>query len=215
MDGLTERLERVRWRIASAGGDPGAVRVVAVTKGFGPQAVQAAADAGLVDLGENYAQELQAKAAGAPAGARWHFLGHIQRNKVKALAPLVACWQSIDGERVAEAVAAHAPGATVLVQVNVTGEEGRNGCTWDEAPHVVRRVGDLGLDVRGLMAVGPRHDPDAAFRRLRQLAAELDLPELSIGMSGDLETAVAAGSTMVRLGEALFGPRPDPGDLRR
>jgi hypothetical protein len=213
--GLGERLADVRRRIEGAGGDPGRVRVVAVTKGFGPDTVRAAVAAGLVDVGENYAQELVAKAQAAPADVRWHFLGRVQRNKVKALAPLVACWQSVDRAELGQALAAYAPRSSVLVQVNVTGEPHRNGCSWEEAPGLVGELRDMALDVRGLMAVGPRQEAGLAFRRLAALAADLGLAELSMGMSGDLEEAVAAGSTMVRVGSALFGPRPHPGDLRR
>jgi pyridoxal phosphate enzyme (YggS family) len=215
MDSITDRVQDLRRKIEGAGGDPERVRVVAVTKAFGPEAVHAAVGAGVLDIGENYAQELVAKAPSAPAEARWHFLGRVQRNKVKALAPLVSCWQSVDRLALGEALAAHAPGASVLVQVNVTGEPDRNGCSWDEAPALVGDLRALALDVRGLMAVGPRREPGPAFRRLAALAADLGLDELSMGMSGDLEEAVAAGSTMVRVGAALFGPRPRPGDLRR
>jgi pyridoxal phosphate enzyme (YggS family) len=215
MDPVADRLAEVRRRIEGAGGDPKRVRIVAVTKGFGPDAVEAAVAAGLFDLGENYAQELAAKAPGAPAKVRWHFLGRVQRNKVKALAPRVSCWQSVDRVPLGEALAARAPGAAVLVQVNVTGQANRTGCSWEEAPTLVGALRGAGLDVRGLMAVGPHDQPGPAFRRLAALAADLGLDELSMGMSGDLEEAVAAGSTMVRVGSALFGPRPRAGDLRR
>jgi hypothetical protein len=215
MDAVAERLAEVRARIERAGGDPRRIKVVAVTKGFDLGAVEAAAAVGLSALAENYAQELTAKARHAPAGVEWHMLGRVQRNKVKALAPLVSLWQSVDRPELVRALAAHRPGASILVQVNVTEDPGRNGCDWDEAPVLVEQAAACGLDVRGLMAVGPRRDPADAFRRLVALADELGLPERSIGMSGDLEVAVAEGSTMVRLGTALFGPRPDRPDLRR
>lgn len=211
-----EGLHEVRERIRRAGGDPARVRIVAVTKGFGPEAVAAALAAGLHDVGENYAQELVAKAKG-PGGsaARWHMLGHVQRNKVKALAPYVSVWQSVDRPELIRAVAAHRPGASILVQVNVTDDPARNGCDWDDAELLVEQAAAVGLDVRGLMAVGPRHDPGPAYRRLAELADELGLEERSMGMSGDLEVAVGEGATMVRVGTALFGPRPDRLDLRR
>jgi hypothetical protein len=210
-----ERLIGVRNRITRAGGDPRVVKVVAVTKGFGIEAVRAAAAAGLSSVAENYGQELTAKARQAPDGVEWHMLGHVQRNKVKALVPVVSVWQSVDRPELVRALAAHRPGASIFVQVNVTDDEGRNGCDWEEAPMLVEQAAACGLDVRGLMAVGPRQEPADAFRRLVSLADELGLPERSIGMSGDLETAVAEGSTMVRVGTALFGPRPDRTDLRR
>ncbi len=213
---MAERLSAAHRRIESAGGDPGAVRVVAVTKGFGPGAVASACAVGLVDVGENYAQELVAKAGavgpllGESAGPRWHFLGALQRNKVKSLAPLVTCWQSV--ARLAEGaeIARRAPGAEVLVEVDVSGLPGRGGCTAAEAPGLVRDLGELDLVVRGLMTVAPV-DPAAArlgFRTVRELADRLGLPERSMGMTDDLEAAVAEGSTMVRLGRALFGDRP-------
>lgn len=214
MDAVAENLARVRERIVRAGGDPRRVKVVAVTKGFGAEAAAAAQAAGLADVGENYAQELiaKAKAGGTP---RWHMLGHVQRNKVKALAAVVDVWQSVDRPELVRALAAHRPGASVFVQVNVTEDPGRNGCDWEDAPTLVEQAVAVGLDVRGLMAVGPRRDPAGAFRRLVSLADELGLEERSIGMSADLDVAVAEGSTMVRVGSALFGPRPDRLDLRR
>lgn len=204
----------VRRRIAAAGGDPSAVRMVAVTKTFGPDAVAASLAAGVVDVGENYAQELLGKAgqlAGRPGLApRWHFLGGIQRNKVKALAPVVDCWQGVARAVEGEAIARHRPGAIVLVEVDVTGRAGRNGCAPEAVPALVADLVSLGLDVEGLMTVAPAGSPAearAAFRQVRELADRLGLRERSMGMSGDLEAAVAEGSTMVRVGRALFGER--------
>jgi PLP dependent protein len=205
---VAARLAVVHDRIARAGGDPETVEVIAVTKGFGPDAVAAARAAGLVDLGENYAAELQAKAPGPP-GTRWHFLGAVQRNKVRGLAPLVDVWQGVarlaEGERIAQ----YAPGAHILVQVDFTGRPGRNGCAPEDVPVLTDALRRLDLEVRGLMTVAP---PDASvapdvFRSVTGLADALGLPERSMGMSADLEAAVAAGSTMVRVGRALFGER--------
>jgi hypothetical protein len=251
-DEVVDRLGRVRERIAAAGGD-GRVRVVAVTKGFGSDAVRAAVAAGLADVGENYAQELAAKAeelaadgmADAPGpwsravgrgdrserplvaaqpqqvrrepgelvapGPRWHFIGRLQRNKVRLVASYVAVWQSVDRLALGEEIARRTHEATVFVQVAVTDEPGKGGCPPDGVPVLVGGLGRLGLDVRGLMAVGATgsaEDARPGFRRLRQLADDLGLPEVSMGMSGDLEVAVEEGSTMVRIGTALFGPRP-------
>ena len=216
---LADRLASVRWRIdAVAGGRR--VEMIAVTKGFGPEAVDAAVAAGLTAVGENYAQELLAK-AGAGAGrdaVRWHFIGAIQRNKVAMLAPHVALWHTVDRPVVVDAIAAHAPGAPVLVQVNLTDDPARPGATWKDVAALVSRGRDAGLDVRGLMGVGPAGDPEQARRKFAELAAvaaQLGLSELSMGMTDDLEVAVEEGSTMVRVGTALFGPRPQRGDLRR
>lgn len=213
---VRRRADEIRAQVAEvAGGRP--VGIVAVTKGFGPKAVAAAHAAGLDDMGESYAKELVAKADAAGGRLRWHFLGAVQRRKVRDLAPLVQLWQSVDREVAAAEIARHAPGAAILVQVNVTGAPGRNGCTWEEAPALVDGARALGLAVRGLMAVAGRTDPRSDFRRLASLARALDLTELSMGMSGDLDVALEEGSTMIRVGRALFGERPvpDPGGRRR
>ncbi len=214
---VAKRVERVRQRIATAGADPEAVRLVAVTKGFGPDAVEAALAAGVADIGESYAQELVAKSAalaelrrGAVA-PRWHFIGRLQSNKVKGLVPLVELWQSVDRSSLLRELAERAPGARVLVQVNVSGEAGKGGCAPAEVTELVDHGVQAGLQVRGLMAVGATGTTEQArpgFRLLTELADRLDLPERSMGMSDDLEVAVEEGSTMVRLGRALFGPRP-------
>ena len=220
-DEVTERLAVVRERIASTGVRPDDVRVVAVTKGQGRDAVEAALAAGVRDLGENYAQELVAKreaAAAAGADARWHFLGRVQRNKVRLLAPAVSLWQAVDRVAVGTEIARRAPGAAVLVQLNVSGEAQKHGCHPDDAPGLVEELGGLGLDVSGFMAVGPTGPPEDARRGFRQLVAiaeRLGLPERSIGMSDDLEVAVSEGATMVRVGRALFGPRNGARQLRR
>ncbi len=219
---VSAALERVLGQVADAGGDPAATTVVAVTKGFGPEAPVAALGAGLLDLGENYAQELQDKADAVEAveglaEPRWHFIGRLQSNKVRLVADRVACWQSLDRASVVDEVARRAPGARVLVQVNAAGEDGKGGASLDDAPELVTRARGSGLDVVGLMAVGVAGDEtatEAAFAATASLADRLDLPERSLGMSGDLAAAVRAGTTMIRVGTALFGPRPGAGGSR-
>jgi hypothetical protein len=145
---------------------------------------------------------------------RWHFLGAIQRRRVGALAPVVGCWQTLARVVEGEAIARRTPGASVLVEVETSGRPGRNGCVPDDVPGLVRGLVALGLDVRGLMVVAPPGPPEvarAAFRTTAGLAADLGLEELSMGMSGDLDVALEEGSTMVRVGRALFGPRPGVG----
>jgi hypothetical protein len=213
---VARRIDAVRDRIASATSDPGSVRLVAVTKGFGPDAVAAALAAGIVDVGENYADELVSKADGVgsgpgPAVPRWHFLGAVQRNKVARLAPVVDCWQGVCRVEEGRTIARRRPGAVVLVQVDVTGGAGRNGCPPAEVPDLVAALRAEDLTVDGLMVVGPPGPPEgsrAAFRRVADLADRLDLAERSMGMTDDLEVAVSEGSTMVRVGRALFGDRP-------
>jgi pyridoxal phosphate enzyme (YggS family) len=215
---VAANLDAVRDRIARAGGDPDAITLVAVTKGLGPDAVKAATAAGLHDLGENYAQELVGKAAEAPAGVRWHFIGTVQRNKVRALAPLVTLWHGVDRIAAVDAIAARAPAAAVLIEVNTSGEPAKGGCGVGFVPELVAHARTAGLEVRGLMTVGPAGSPDSArtaFRRLAELRDELSLVELSMGMSSDLEVAVQEGATIVRVGTALFGPRPRLAQARR
>jgi PLP dependent protein len=223
---VAARLEGVRERVARAGADPGALRIVAVTKGFGPDAVLAAAAAGVSDIGENYAQEMLGKLAAAPGGLRWHFLGRMQRNKLARLAPHVHLWHSLDGERAAIALAARSPGARVLVEVRAsdeglrgTGPQGRPGAPAGEVAGLVRAARSAGLDVRGLMTMGPRDAPPEVvsehFGLVACLAHDLGLAELSMGMSGDFELAAAAGATILRLGQVLFGIRPSGGRVQR
>jgi pyridoxal phosphate enzyme (YggS family) len=211
---IRRRHASVRRRIEAAGGDPEAITLVAVTKGFGVDVLRAALRAGLVDLGENFAQELTTKAAALDAEGvrpRFHFVGQLQRNKVRKLAPLVHLYQTVDRVSLGREIVARAPGAAVLVQVNLTDDPERGGCPPPETPTLVEELAGLGLDVRGLMTVAPLGPPEVArdgFRRVRDLADRLGLAERSYGMTADLEAAVAEGATMVRIGTALFGDRP-------
>jgi uncharacterized pyridoxal phosphate-containing UPF0001 family protein len=210
------------------------VKVVCVTKGHGVNVKAAAFAAGFTDLGENYAQELVAGAASLGAAAaslgagaaslgagaanlptspRWHFIGGLQSNKVRSLAEIVSLWQSVDRLSLAQEIARRAPGAQVLVQLDLAGISGRSGIAPADAAELVRNCIDLGLDVRGLMGVGvpgPPEESRLGFRMLSNLADELELPERSIGMSNDFEVAVSEGSTMLRVGSALLGPRTSP-----
>lgn len=220
---VAARVAVVRERIAAAGGDPGAITLVAVTKGFGRDVVDAAVAAGLTDLGESYAQELVAKLDAAPVAAphgdvRWHWVGRLQRNKVRAVAGVVDLWHSVDRAELGAEIAKRAPGAAVLAQVNTSGEEQKGGCAPGDVPALVADLRAEGLVVRGLMTVAAAGGPDVArpcFRRLRTLADDLGLAERSMGMSDDLETAVSEGATVVRIGSALFGARPEPPGITR
>jgi pyridoxal phosphate enzyme (YggS family) len=200
---------RIDAAAARSGRDPAAVTLIAATKTVPVEMVAAVVAAGVVDVGESRAQELTDKApALAATAARWHFLGQLQRNKVRALAPWVVCWQSVDREELGEEIARRAPASPVLVEVNLAGEPAKGGCRPSEAAGLVDALREHGLTVAGLMAVPPADDdPRRWFARLRELGAHLELPELSMGMSGDYEIAVEEGATMVRIGRALFGPR--------
>jgi uncharacterized pyridoxal phosphate-containing UPF0001 family protein len=208
---VSRNLDRARERVASAGRDPATVTVVAVCKGFGPDVVRAAVAAGLGDVGENFTDELVAHHdATGGAGATWHFLGALQRDKLARLASRTTVYESVSSAREATRVARHAPSARCFVEVNVAGAAGRLGCAPDETPLVVAAARDAGLVVEGLMCVATP-SPDAAareFRALRASADALGLEGCSMGMSDDLEAACRAGATVVRLGTALFGPRP-------
>lgn len=208
---LTTRMGEVQRRIEAVGGDPERVRVVGVTKGFDRSAVDLARDVGLADLGESYAQEMATKVGGRE-GVRWHWVGRLQRNKVRQVAPWVALWHSVDRPELGAEIARRAPGATVLAQVNTSGEEAKGGCPPERTAGLVSDLQGEGLVVAGLMTVAAP-DTDAAragFRTLRRLADGLGLPERSMGMSADLEVAVAEGATLVRIGTALFGARVRP-----
>jgi pyridoxal phosphate enzyme (YggS family) len=203
---VVEVRDRIATAAARAGRDPGAITLVAATKTVDVARVQQVVDAGVVDIGENRAQELVAKTA--VEGARWHFLGQLQRNKVRQLAPWVGCWQSVDRAELGAEIARRAPGARVLVEVNVGEETQKGGCAPAAVPALVDALRTDGLDVAGLMTVPPHDDdPRRWFAQLREQAADLGLAELSMGMTDDFELAIEEGATMVRVGRALFGPR--------
>ncbi|NEK84457.1 YggS family pyridoxal phosphate-dependent enzyme [Blastococcus saxobsidens] len=230
MAGLEENLSAVRARIdaaaRAAGRDPATVRLLAVSKTWPAADVRALAALGQVDFGENRVQELLGKAAELDDVAlRWHFVGQLQRNKAAAVARTGAVVHSVDRLALVDTLdragrSAEAP-VEVYVQVDLGGPEGeaaaRGGARPDDVPALADAVaGAAGLRLRGLMAVAPRGaEPAPAFARLAALAERVraDHPEadgVSAGMSGDLEAAVAAGATLVRVGTALFGSRPLP-----
>jgi PLP dependent protein len=210
---VAANLHRIRADIERAGRDPDEITIVAVTKGFGADVCRAALSAGLAVLGENRVQEALTKMDEVD-GATWHLIGHLQTNKVKVAAKHFALIQTLDSMHLAEALARHKSDQQVLVEVNVAREPQKSGVTPEEAVELVARASEL-LYVRGLMAMGPsRGDPTPAFEELRRVRDQAQerlgkaLPILSMGMSGDYEQALRAGSTMLRLGTALFGPRP-------
>lgn len=215
-ESIRTNLARVQERIVRAGGDPDRISVLGVTKGFGAGAAIAATEAGLRALGESYAQELADKApavAAAAAAPEWHFIGRLQSNKVRLVADVVTCWQSVDRPSLVAELAKRAPGARILVQVNAAGEAQKGGCEPAEVEDLVGTARDAGLVVEGLMTIGVDGDDRAtgrAFETVAGLADTLSLDVRSMGMSADLELAVGAGTTMVRVGSALFGPRPRP-----
>lgn len=220
---LPDRLTEVRQRIGEAarrGGHGQEVRIIAVTKTHGPEAVTAVWQAGLEDVGENRIQEALGKMAAANSPVRWHLIGHLQRNKVKSADDFFLV-HSIDSLRLAEAANTHATSSgrvlAALVQVNVAGEETKGGFAPDELPEAADNLSMMpGLDVRGVMTMAPLGASEAELRRVfrgARLARKTLLDrgltgtELSMGMSGDYEIAVEEGATYVRLGTVLFGER--------
>ncbi len=224
-EGLAGRLAHVRAEIAqrqARGGWSHPVTIVAVTKGFGVDAVQAALDAGLADIGENRVQEALDKIA-SPVGPRatWHLIGHLQRNKAKLVPGRFAVVHSLDSAELAAELAKRAAAAAVkqrvLLQVNVAGEEQKSGCAPAEVPALARRVAaESALALEGLMTLAPLTDDTdvqrRTFRGLRELRDHLKedglwVPMLSMGMSADYAMAVEEGATVIRLGTVLFGAR--------
>ena len=211
-----ERIERACER---AERDPASVQLVAVAKGHPEEVIRAAYDAGMRVFGENYAQELAAKASALSdlRDIQWRFIGHLQRNKIKLIEGARATVDTVDSVRLAQALSARAAASATdveaLLQVNVGGEAQKSGCTPDEVPALVEAVRTLpNITLRGLMTVAPHLDDVEAtrpfFAALRELAEAHGLPELSMGMTHDLEQAVEEGATMLRIGTAIFGPRP-------
>ena len=214
---LPERLAALRDRIESIERPSSHdVRIVAVTKGFDRRAVEAATAAQCTAIGENYAQEILSKReALARSGADVHFIGHLQSNKVRQLVDLVSVWSTVDRASLVDELAKRSPGATIRLQVNLTHEPQKAGCEPERLAGLLDRATDRGLRVEGLMTIGPTGaDPEAArpvFAALRRLVDEYRLTECSMGMSADLAVAVEEGATEVRVGTALFGPRPPRG----
>jgi pyridoxal phosphate enzyme (YggS family) len=219
---LAERLAAGRARIAEAcrraGRDPAGVTLVAVTKTTTPEVAALAIELGVNDLGESRPQELWKKAAAVPA-ARWHLIGHLQRNKIDRTVPLVTLIHSVDSERLLEALAAfgakRGTPVPVLLEVNCSREAAKGGFAPEALPAVGDRLASLpGVAVRGLMTMAAySENPEDArptFAELRRLRYDLrtrtglELRELSMGMSGDFEVAVEEGATLVRVGTTLF-----------
>ena len=207
---VRENLRAARERIATSSPTPDQVRIVAVTKTFGPEAVRAAVAAGIETVGENYLVELEAKrAALTDLAVRWHFLGALQSNKIARAARAADVLCGVVRAKEIARIAAVAPGSAIYVEVDVSAIPSRSGASVLEATELVREARRVGLEVRGLMTVAPP-DPDGArlaFGAVRELADQLGVRERSMGMSDDLELACEYGATEVRLGRALFGSR--------
>ncbi len=227
---IQENIRNVQDRIAGAcrrtGRDPAGVTLIAVSKTFAAADVAEARRCGLEDFGENYIQELTGKEAVlAGTGIRWHFIGHLQTNKIRHIARWVHLIHSVDSFRLASALSAAGVQAgktiSILVEVNTTGEESKFGCQPDETLELTRKIRGLpALNLGGLMTIGPlTTDPEdsrPAFRLLRSLRDRsrgdgTGMEYLSMGMTNDFEVAIEEGATHLRIGTAIFGSRPKPG----
>jgi PLP dependent protein len=232
---MSQNLQAVRQRIEAAAHAalraPRSIHLLAVSKTFGPEAVIAAADAGQRAFGENYLQEALDKMAAVHAARpdlllEWHFIGPIQSNKTRPIAENFDWVHSVDREKVAQRLSEQRPDdlppLNVCLQVNISGEDSKSGVAPDDLPELARKVASMPrLRLRGLMAIPePADDPErqrVPLRRLREMqeqlmqdqaaAGGLALDTLSMGMSSDLEAAVAEGATIVRIGTAIFGHR--------
>jgi len=223
---IAANVARIQERIACAserrGRSPKDITLVAVSKMVGVDLIRKAIEAGVTDIGENYVQEASTKREFVGGAIRWHMIGHLQRNKAKQAVATFDMIHTIDSLRLAEAVGRRAEAAgrtmSVLLQVNVSGEESKSGVEPDETERLLNSVRELaGIQVEGLMTIG-RWDPDpersrAEFRSLAQLAEQIEalggvrLRLLSMGMSHDFEIAIEEGANLVRVGTAVFGPR--------
>jgi PLP dependent protein len=225
---IAENLKEIRQRMleaaVAAGRDPAEVRLVAVSKTKPAAAIAEAFDCGQLVFGENYVQELVEKAAQLPQGISWHFIGNLQSNKVRQIAGLVDMIHSVDRLSLAQEIdrqwGALGKRCDILIQVNISREATKGGTSSEALLELVTSVAALpNLRVMGLMTMPPFFDdPEAArpyFKALRDLAREVEaaripdveMRELSMGMSGDFEAAIGEGATLVRVGSALFGGR--------
>ncbi len=219
LDGVRERIRAASVR---AGRNPNEVRLVAVAKTQPEEAVRRALAAGQADIGENYVQEFLAKADAIPNGVRWHFIGRLQSNKVRQVVGRTVLIHSVDREKLFREIEKRSALRNIrtacLLEVNVGAEDSKGGADPEEAARLVRLSAEWPhVELRGLMSIPPFLDDPEAIRpyhvRLRELRDRLRkdsgfaLPELSMGMSTDLEAAVEEGATFVRVGTDIFGPR--------
>jgi pyridoxal phosphate enzyme (YggS family) len=218
-DNIAQVSSRIRAAALAAQRDEHSVQLLAVSKTKPAQALREAYAAGLRDFGENYLQEALGKQLElADLPLIWHFIGPIQSNKTRAIAEHFAWVHSVDrlkiAQRLSEQRPADLPPLNICIQVNVSGEASKSGCTPADLPALAKAISELPrLNLRGLMAIpeptDDRAEQDAAFAAVQSLQASLNLPldTLSMGMSHDLESAIAMGATWVRIGTALFGAR--------
>jgi pyridoxal phosphate enzyme (YggS family) len=218
---LQQRLDDVKTRIARAAEDakrdPAEITLVAVTKVFPSSVIREAYDLGLREFGENYVQEFEGKFPDVCdlADARFHLIGHLQSNKAKRAGEIFECIQTVDSAKVAERLDAQGAGLDVMLEVKLSPEQAKSGASPEQLPDLIDAVRECpNLQLLGLMTMPPwsenAEESRPYFRKLRELAQFHELPELSMGMSHDLEVAIEEGATHVRVGTALFGKRKKP-----
>ncbi len=218
---VPERLAEVRERIeracARCGREPSSITLIAVTKVFPAAVIREAYDAGLREFGENYVQEFESKAPEVQdlAGARFHLIGHLQSNKAKRAAELFSVIQTVDSPKLVRRLDEAARPLDVMLEVKLSPEQAKSGADPGELPALIGAVrAARNLHLLGLMTMPPWSDDAEVsrpyFRRLHDLAAQLNLPTLSMGMSHDFEVAIEEGATHIRVGAALFGKRTKP-----
>ena len=222
MDTLEQRLTEVRRRIASAAArakrDPAQIMLLAVTKVFPAATIRDAYALGLREFGENYVQEFEGKLPEVRdlTDARFHLIGHLQSNKSARAAEMFQCIETVDSAKLARRLNESGRPLDILLEVKLSPEQAKAGAAPEELPGLIAAVRECGnLRLRGLMTMPPwSEDQETSrpyFRRLRELAREHGLAQLSMGMSHDVEAAIEEGATIVRVGTALFGRRPKPG----
>ncbi len=205
---IRERLEEINEIIAAKAQNQ--VNLIAVTKGFTHEEVNVATELGIKNFGENYAQELLAKNPLVNAEISWHYIGQLQSNKVRKVSHLVDVWHSVTSLKLAREIHNRNDQAKILLQVSVLGPSNSKGFEVEELPDLIFQLRDDNIDVSGLMTMGVPGDMVATrfvFKRLRQLADTFELSECSMGMSDDFEIALECGSSMIRIGSAIFGNR--------
>ena len=208
---MEERLEKIKKLIKDKAQNP--VTLIGVTKGFTHREVNIARELGIKNFGENYAQELLTKEPLIAAEISWHFIGQLQSNKIRKISHLVDVWHSVTSLKHAREIHKRNERAQMLLQVSLMGPSNSKGFEVKELPDIIGKLQDEGIDISGLMTMGVPGDMVATrvvFERLRKLADTFELSECSMGMSNDFEVALESGSSMIRVGSAIFGNRrPD------
>ena len=205
---IQDRLEEINEIVAAKAQNQ--VNLIAVTKGFTHEEVNIATELGIKNFGENYAQELLAKNPLVDAEISWHYIGQLQSNKIRKVSHLVDVWHSVTSLKLAREIHNRNDQAKILLQVSVSGPSNSKGFEVEELPDLIFQLRDENIDVSGLMTMGVPGDMVATrfvFERLRKLADKFELSECSMGMSDDFEIALESGSSMIRIGSAIFGNR--------